>query len=224
MLPNFDPSELLAANAGRREAMISAQIVARGVHDAAVLAAMRALPRELFLPDDLRDQAYEDRALPIGPGQTISQPYIVAYMTEKLSLTRDCVVLEIGTGSGYQAGVLAQLASVVHTVEYDGGLSAVAQRRLVSLGIDNVRFHVGDGSMGLPEFAPFDRVMVTAACPDAPRVLVDQLAMGGIAVLPVGDEESQTLVRIEKRESGTVETSLLQCRFVKLLGKYGWHG
>ena len=202
--------------------MIETQIVARGIGDQAVLEAMRQVPRELFVPPGLREQAYEDRALPIGPGQTISQPYIVAYMTDHLAPTPRCNVLEVGTGTGYQAAVLAGLARVVHTVERDEALSAAAQRRLQALGISNVRCHVGDGSTGWEQFASFDRIMVTAGCPEVPQVLVEQLEIGGILVLPVGDIDTQTLVRVNKRRSGTVESSLIACRFVKMVGRCGW--
>lgn len=206
----------------RQEVMIETQIVARGVRDEDVLQAMRQVPREQFVPAGLQDQAYEDRALPIGPGQTISQPYIVAYMTKHLGLTRECKVLEVGTGTGYQAAVLARLARVVHTVERDASLSAAARCRLESLGILNVRFHVGDGSLGYAPGAPFNRIMATAGCPEVPQVLVDQLVIDGVLLVPVGDTETQTLVRIRKRRGGTVESPLIACRFVKMVGRGGW--
>ena len=205
-----------------RERMIEDQIAARGVRDPAVLDAIRSVPRELFVPDGAIHEAYEDRALPIGPAQTISQPFIVAYMTERLAIRPHQVVLEVGTGSGYQAAVLSRLAARVHTIEQAAHLSEAAQRRLRHLGITNVSFHVGDGSLGLPEHAPYDRIMVTAACPRPPQPLVDQLRLGGLLEAPVGTVDMQSLVLVGRRDSGTVETPLIKCRFVKLVGAAGW--
>ncbi len=202
--------------------MISSQILARGVRDASILKAMRLVPRELFVPVELKSRAYDDCPLPIGPGQTISQPYIVAYMTEQLKLRSDCTVLEVGTGTGYQAAVLACLARIVHTIESDQVLSDKARTRLANLGFDNVFCHAGDGSAGLESAAPFDRIMITAGAPAIPARIVDQLSLEGMMVIPVGDTVSQMLIRVEKRKSGTVEVPLIPCRFVKMVGEYGW--
>ena len=206
----------------RRAEMVDQQIVARGVADPRVLEAMRETPRHLFVPPELVAEAYEDRALPVGPGQTISQPYIVAYMTAELATGPAQHVLEIGTGTGYQAAILARLVEAVYTMELDAGLSAAAKGRLERLGMGNVRLAVGDGSLGWPAAGPFDRIIVTAGCPRVPPALVEQLAVGGVMVLPVGELGDQVLVRIRKRESGTVETPLIGGRFVKLVGAQGW--
>ena len=202
--------------------MISSQILARGVREASVLRAIRLVPRELFVPVELKARAYDDCPLPIGPGQTISQPYIVAYMTEQLKLQSDCAVLEVGTGTGYQAAILGHLARVVHTIESDQVLSDKARDRLGKLGFGNVFCYSGDGSAGLESAAPFDRIMITAGAPAIPAKLVDQLSLEGMMVIPVGDTVSQTLIRVEKRKSGTVEIPLIPCRFVKMVGEYGW--
>lgn len=222
MTTNAHVADLLQRFADRRLWMIETQIAARGIRDARVLEAMRAVPRELFVPPERTDQAYDDCALPIGPGQTISQPYIVAYMTAELSPAPDDDVLEIGTGTGYQCAVLARLARTVYSVERDAALSAAAGERLARLGVTNAHLHVGDGSVGLPAYAPFGRILVTAGCPDVPAALVNQLTVGGVLVLPVGDLESQVLVRVCKRPSGTTESALIACRFVKLVGRCGW--
>lgn len=215
-------TEVMRRSAPLREAMVRDHIVARGIHDPRVLAALRAVPREFFVPQDLQGEAYADRALPIGPAQTISQPFIVAFMTMHLDVLPTDRVLEVGTGSGYQAAVLARLAGSVDTIEYDPDLSAAAADRLAQLGVTNVRCHVGDGSAGLSEAAPFERIMVTAACPAVPDQLVQQLADGGVLIAPVGDVETQTLLRISRRAGRAWEDRLLDCRFVKLLGRYGW--
>ncbi|MCB9867677.1 MAG: protein-L-isoaspartate(D-aspartate) O-methyltransferase [Phycisphaerales bacterium] len=202
--------------------MVRDQIVARGVTDPRVLAALAAVPRELFVPADSQAEAYADRALPIGPAQTISQPFIVAYMTAHLDVLPRDRVLEVGTGSGYQAAVLAQLAGRVDTIEYDAALSAQARQRVEGLGIANVTFHVGDGSAGLAERAPFDRIMVTAGCPVVPDRLTEQLADGGVMLVPVGEADAQVLLRVSRRGGRTYTDRLLECRFVKLVGRYGW--
>lgn len=202
--------------------MIEKQIKTRGVNDAQVLAAMETIPRELFvLPQD-QASAYDDRALAIDERQTISQPYIVAYMTAALKVQRHHKVLEIGTGSGYQAAILAKLTDHLHTVERLELLSEEAAGRLESLGITGVHFHLGDGSLGWPEQAPYDRIMVTAGAPSVPESLSDQLTEGGIMVIPVGDTAQQTLVSVTKRANRTVERSLIACRFVKLMGRDAW--
>ena len=207
-----------------RAEMVETQIKARGIRAAHVLEVMGCLPRERFVLPAYRDRAYADCALPLGPGQTISQPYIVAYMTAQLGALAGVKVLEVGTGAGYQAAVLALLGAQVHTIERDAGLMALTRLRLERLGLTSVCCHVGDGSVGLVEESPFARIVVTAGCPRVPAALIDQLAVGGRMVVPVGGEEGQTLLRIDKQESGTVEQPLLPCRFVKLVGCEGWLG
>jgi protein-L-isoaspartate(D-aspartate) O-methyltransferase len=205
-----------------RNEMVRDQIVARGIRDARVLAAIRSIPRERFVPASHRHLAHDDRALPIGGGQTVSQPFIVASMTERLRLEPDHTVLEIGTGSGYQAAVLARLVRHVHTVERLASLAESAGALLADIGVTNVSCHVGDGTCGWPDDAPYDRIIVTAGAPSIPSPLVDQLDVGGLLIIPVGDAKSQTLTLVEKRRSGTVERPLYACRFVKLIGVYGW--
>lgn len=214
-----------------RQRMIEEQIRSRGVHDPRVLDAMASLPRERFLPPSERGMAYEDRALPIECGQTISQPFIVGYMTEVLAVTPDSTVLEIGTGSGYQTAVLARLARVVHSVERIDALRERAAENLAGLQLTNpfaaqgkIFLHSGDGSLGLPAFAPFDRIIVTAAAPRIPPSLVEQLVDGGRLVIPVGGPTEQTVVCVVREGSRTVETPMLACRFVKLIGREGWEG
>ncbi len=196
--------------------MVETQIQARGVKDERVLKALRSVPRHLFVPSDMVPYAHADEPLPVGEGQTISQPYIVAYMTEALSLTGSERVLEVGTGSGYQTAVLAELAAEVFTVEVIGGLSTRAQDVLGRLGYANVRFRVGDGSLGWPEEAPFDRIMVTAAAAGMPRVLRDELSDRGRMILPLGSV-NQELVLVERRADEFIETRLLPVRFVPLI-------
>jgi protein-L-isoaspartate(D-aspartate) O-methyltransferase len=207
-----------------RQRMIEEQIRSRGVHDARVLDAMASLPRERFVPPSERGMAYEDRALPIECGQTISQPFIVGYMTEVLAVTPDSNVLEIGTGSGYQTAVLARLARVVHSVERIDALRERAAESLAGLQLTNIFLHSGDGSLGLPAFAPFDRIIVTAGAPRIPPSLVEQLVDGGRLVIPVGGPTEQTVVCVVREGSRTVETPMLACRFVKLIGREGWKG
>jgi protein-L-isoaspartate(D-aspartate) O-methyltransferase len=198
--------------------MVAAQIVGRGVRDTATLRAMRTVPRHLFVPDDVRPAAYEDLPLPIGRGQTISQPYIVAFMTEQLHLGPRSRVLEVGTGSGYQAAVLAEIAAEVYTIEIVAPLAHEAAARLSRLGYGRVRVRTGDGYAGWPEAAPFDAVIVTAAADTVPPPLVAQLRPGGRMVIPVGAVGSvQDLVLIEKAADGRTTTrSLLPVRFVPL--------
>jgi protein-L-isoaspartate(D-aspartate) O-methyltransferase len=187
--------------------------------DPRVLSAIRDVPRDAFVPDALRGRAYRNRPLSIGHGQTISQPYIVAVMTDALSLTPDSRVLEIGTGSGYQAAILAELAGQVFTIESVAALSERAQAVLAVLGYRNIQFRIGDGNAGWPEHAPFDAIIVTAAAPAMPPALVDQLAAGGRMVLPLGPQGGpQTLIRIDKDETGQItETALLPVAFVPLV-------
>ncbi len=201
-----------------RERMVRSQIEARGVRDARVLAAMRAVPRHELVPSQLRQQAYADHPLPIGQGQTISQPYIVAYMTEKLKLSGDERVLEIGTGSGYQAAVLGELAAEVYTIEIVESLARRAARDLKKLGYENIHARHGDGYRGWPEEAPFDAIIVTAAPGQIPEPLVEQLAVGGRMILPVG-EAYQELILITRDEEGVHRRRLIGVRFVPMTGE-----
>lgn len=196
--------------------MVEFQIRDRGVRDARVLQAMSRIPRHLFLTDDLRAYAYADEPLPIGEGQTISQPYIVAFMTEVLKLAGDEKVLEIGTGSGYQTAVLAELAREVYTVELIGRLSIGAQEKLRAMGYQNIHFKVGDGSGGWPDFAPFDAIIVTAAPASVPRSLESQLGVSGRMVIPVGSE-FQELILVTRKKRGFKRQRLLSVRFVPLV-------
>lgn len=202
--------------------MVVHQIAARGVRDERVLEAMRAIPRERFLPPQEADHAYADRALAVAWGQTISQPYIVALMSEALQVAPFHRVLEVGTGTGYQTVVLAMLARHVDTVERIEELSDAAQVRFTETGLTNATFHIGDGSLGRPYAAPFDRILVTAAAPCVPSPLIDQLTEGGRLVLPVGEEGSQQLVCVERHPGRIVERSLIAVRFVRLIGAEGF--
>ncbi len=205
----------------QRETMVREQIEARGVRRAEVLQAMRTVPRHLFVPADLQGQAYEDHPLPIGLGQTISQPYIVAAMTEWLEVGRKHRVLEIGTGSGYQAAVLSRLAQKVYTMEIVRPLGEEAARRLGHLGFNNVEVRIGNGYAGWPEQAPFDRIILTAAPPEIPQALIDQLKPGGKMIAPVGGMFlGQDLVVLEKSPSGRVTSrKVLPVAFVPMVGK-----
>ena len=206
----------------RRRRMVEDQIRARGIRDERVLDAMRTVPRERFCPATVQEMACDDRALPVGHDQTISQPFIVAYMTEHLALTPDCRVLEVGTGTGYQSAVLANLCHEVITIERIETLRKAADQRLRALGFSNVTVVEGDGSIGYAARAPYDRIVVTAAAPAVPQALVDQLAEGGRLVIPVGGTTEQMIVSVERKLHRTVETPLLACRFVKLFGREGW--
>lgn len=207
-----------------RRAMVELQIRRRGSFSDRVLEAMLRVPRHEFVAPEHRSAAYSDQPLPIGEGQTISQPFMVAAMTEALELTGRERVLEVGTGSGYQAAVLSLLAREVHTVEFVSRLAEAAGASLARLGYSNVRVHTGDGTLGLPEFAPFDGIVVTAAGPHIPAPLVEQLAEGGRLVIPVGDPQQQDLVQLRKRGGKTTQATLHYCRFVPLVGRYGWGG
>ena len=209
---------------GARQKMLDSQIRARNVRDPRVLEAVRTVPRHLFVEEALRDRAYLDKALPIGEKQTISQPYMVAAMTEALELTGRERVLEIGTGSGYQTAILAELAESVFSVERIASFVPLARQRLESLGRYNVLIKVGDGTIGWSEHAPYDAILVAAAAPQLPRPLLEQLSVGGRLVVPMGPEESQTLMRIRRGEEGFHEEALGECRFVKLIGRHGWAG
>jgi protein-L-isoaspartate(D-aspartate) O-methyltransferase len=209
--------------AALREQMVESQLVARGIRDRRVLAAMRRVPRHQFVDPTLLDRAYEDGPLPIAASQTISQPYMVALMSELLGLQGSERVLEIGTGSGYQTAVLAELAAAVYSVERVAGLSRRAQACLANSGCgEHVQMRVGDGNLGWPEAAPFDAIIITAAVRRVPRPLVEQLRDGGVLVLPLGDEELQGLARVRKCGAGLEVDYFGECRFVKLIGEYGW--
>jgi protein-L-isoaspartate(D-aspartate) O-methyltransferase len=205
-----------------RNRMVDEQIAFRGVKDPRVLAAMRKVPRHEFLPEAIRSQAYGDHALPIGEGQTISQPYMVALMTELLALKGDERVLEIGTGSGYQAAILAELCQKVFTVERVKTLADRARATLDRLGYTNVAMKVFDGTYGWKEMAPFDGIIVTAAAPKVPDALLEQLKEGGRLVIPVGERYSQVLLRVVKSASGATTTTSVPCMFVPLIGNHGW--
>jgi protein-L-isoaspartate(D-aspartate) O-methyltransferase len=205
-----------------RRRMVHEQLVARGIRDKRVIDAMMKVPRHLFMEEGLWHQAYGDFPLPIGEGQTISQPYIVALMTEALQLTGGEKVLEIGTGSGYQAAVLAELTKQVFSIERISTVASKARKILDALGYANVLIRVSDGTHGWPEEAPFAGIIVTAGAPEIPRTIVEQLEVGGRLVIPVGDEYSQTLLKVVKKEQGYKREDLGGVRFVKLIGDYGW--
>lgn len=207
----------------RRE-MVETQLRPRGISDARVLNAFLRVPREDFFPDELRSFAYEDAAFPIGGAQTVSQPYMVAIMTELLKLKGDEKVLEVGTGSGYQAAILAELAGEVYSIERFGTLASKAEDLLASLKLTNVHIKVGDGTLGWPEEAPFERIIITAASPMVPQPLLEQLKDGGKLLLPLGETYSQVLTLIEKKKDKFEYTDICPCVFVPLVGKYGWKG
>jgi protein-L-isoaspartate(D-aspartate) O-methyltransferase len=205
-----------------RRDMVARQICERGVRSARVLAAMESVPRHLFVPPDLVSDAYADEALPIGKGQTISQPYVVAAGAEALSLQGHERVLEVGAGTGYQAAMLSLLAREVIAIEAIPALVASARERLAWLGYANVRIEEGDGSQGFADGVRFDAILVAAAAPAVPQPLVDQLVEGGRLVIPVGMADHQQLLRIVKERGRTIEQELFACRFVPLVGRYGW--
>lgn len=207
-----------------RVAMVETQLRKRGMKDPNVLRAMTDVPRHLFVPEHLRKQAYSDEPLPIGAGQTISQPYIVAAMTEALGLRGTERILEIGTGCGYQTAVLSLLGREVYSVELRSELATSASETLNRLGYPNVHIHCGDGSSGLKEFGLYDAILVAAAAPTVPEPLLEQLNEGGRLIAPVGTEERQELVRITRRGSEFMREQGEGCRFVPLLGRYGWKG
>jgi protein-L-isoaspartate(D-aspartate) O-methyltransferase len=205
-----------------RDDMEHTQLVPRGIRDKAVLSAMRTVPRHLFVDESMQYRAYDDMALPIGEGQTISQPYMVAAMTELLGLTGKEKVLEIGTGSGYQAAVLAHLAKEVFTVERIASLAEKAAQRFRDLSYFNIHVKIGDGTLGWPEEAPFDGIIITAASPKIPDPLKEQISEDGIIVIPVGSRFSQQLIKIIKTKSGFEEQYHTPCVFVPLIGEHGW--
>lgn len=207
MLAALGPAPVPDPYTSQRERMVREQIEARGIHRGDILRVLRVTPRHLFVPEAIRDQAYDDCALPIGSGSTISQPYIVALMTELLAPQKHQRILEIGTGSGYQAAVLAQLAKHVYTIEIMPDLANSAREKLARLGYPNVIVRHGDGYRGWPEEAPFDGIMATAAPAEVPQTLIDQLARGGRLVAPVGTGWAQDLIVIEKHADGTLATS-----------------
>ncbi len=207
---------------GARRRMIETQIRARGVRDARVLRVFSEVPRHLFVSAELQPDAYEDHPLPIGNGQTISQPYIVALMTSLLELKGNEKILEIGSGCGYQAAVLSRLAAVVHSVERIEPLAILARQNLDNLGCENVQIHVGDGSLGWPQEAPYDGIIVTAASPELPPSLFDQLVDGGRLVIPVGERWRQMLELWIKRKTGSEKKEILPVVFVPLRGEQGW--
>ena len=212
------PASEEAALAKARDAMVASQIVARGISDPKTLAAMRQVPRHLFVPPGLVKEAYADHPLPIGHGQTISQPYIVAFMTEALGLKGGETVLEVGSGSGYQAAVLARIAARVFGIEIVESLAREAKERLAKFGCDNVEIRAGDGYSGWPEHAPFDAIMVTAAAPRVPEPLKQQLRDGGRLILPVGDY-AQELIIVTRRGSRFEERRVLAVQFVPMTGE-----
>jgi protein-L-isoaspartate(D-aspartate) O-methyltransferase len=211
--------------ARQRKKMVDSQIRSRGIGDERVLRAMEKIPRHMFIDEGLIDQAYNDSPLPIGEKQTISQPYIVAIMTEALELKGPEKVLELGTGSGYQAAILAELADRVYTIERIAPLAQKARKLLESLNYYNVVLRVGDGTYGWREESPFDAILVTAGSPSIPRTLVEQLAIGGRLVIPVGGRYSQSLIkltRLSENPDDVKKEDLGGCRFVNLIGEYGW--
>ena len=205
-----------------RNRMVEAQIASRGINDRRVLSAFRKIPRHRFVEAGLQSRAYEDYPLSIGSGQTISQPYMVALMTERLSLTGGEKVLEIGTGSGYQTAILAELAGEVYSLERIFSLAQRAGEKLNEMGYTNVKIEVGDGTLGWPEYSPYDRILVTAGSPEVPQPLIEQLGGKGKLIIPVGGSFGQMLRVVEKTDKGLKKTDVCGCVFVPLVGKFGW--
>jgi len=205
-----------------RKQMVMRDLKGRGILDDAVLKVMGQIPRQEFVPEKYKDQAYDDSPLPIGMGQTISQPYIVALMTQLLRLNKDCDVLELGTGSGYQAAVLSKLARKIYSIEKLNQLSEHAQNCLARVGVTNVEFYIGDGSKGWPEPMEFDRIIITAAVPQVPEPVLNQLKQGGLLIAPIGSQAVQKLIVCEKKLVGTTERYVCDVRFVPLIGQYGF--
>lgn len=210
-----------------RRRMVREQLERRGIRDPGVLEAMAEIPRERFLSGPRAKDpggAYADMAVPVARGQTLSQPYMVARMTEALAPSLDDRILEVGTGTGYQTALLARLSGEVWTIEQDEGLALEARKRLDEMGVTNVRFQVGDGSLGWPEGAPYDGILVTAAAPALPPALMGQLAPAGRAVIPVGSRDLQELLLVTDTDGELRSRVLMECRFVPLLGQAGWKG
>ena len=205
-----------------RLSMVATQLRRRGIRDERVLATMEHVPRQLFVPEHLRRLAYDDEALPVGNAQTISQPYIVAFMLEQLEVASEHRVLEIGTGTGYQAALLAELAAKVYTIERVPELAEIARHNLRDLGYSNVEVVLGDGTTGHPDHAPFDRIIVAAAAPQMPPALFNQLAEGGRMILPIGSTEVQRLMLVRKQNGAPTATQLEDVRFVPLVGSQGF--
>jgi len=203
--------------------MVEDQIISRGIKDENVIRAMKTVPRHLFVNPTMKNRAYVDSALPLSSGQTISQPYIVAYMTETLNLTGKERVLEIGTGSGYQAAILAEIAEKVFTIERYPDLAVKARKLLEDLGYNNIVVSTGDGTLGWHKFAPYDRIIVTAGAPDVPLILLDQLIDEGIMVTPVGGKHRQEMQIIKKEGDKYSVTKSIGCLFVPLVGIHGWN-
>ena len=215
-------ASLPADRNGDRAEMVRDDLANRGIEDKRVLAAMARVPREAFVPDHLKAYAYDDGPLPIGHGQTISQPYIVALMAEAAELAPESTVLEVGTGSGYAAAVLAEIARRVCTIERNAALAEAAKARLVGMGYRNIDVLTGDGSEGRPEAAPFDAIIAAAGAPEVPTPLKEQLARGGRLVIPVGPRGHQSLRRIRRTSEGVVDEDLGAVAFVPLIGRHGW--
>ena len=205
-----------------RQTMVETQLIPRGISAPEVIHALRTIPRELFIPQHLRPQAYNDTPAVIGHKQTISQPYMVALMTELADLRSNDTVLEIGTGSGYQAAILSQLCKKVYTIERNKDLADTAHNTLNSLGFQNIHIHIGDGTLGLNEYAPYNAIIVTAGGPKIPQALKQQLAIGGRMVCPVGDRKSQDLLVITRHKTVFETLKHSQCRFLPLIGQEGW--
>jgi protein-L-isoaspartate(D-aspartate) O-methyltransferase len=206
----------------QRSEMVRSQIIKRGISDERVIKAFLAVPRHEFVPEPLRNNSYDDNPLDIENGQTISQPYMVALMTDLLDLDPKSKVLEIGTGSGYQAAILSCLAGQVYTIERDSELATTAKKVLSNLGYKNIRFFEGDGTLGLPEFAPFDAIIVTAGSPKIPNSLLKQLNEDGCLLCPVGDHEIQRLLKVTYTNEEYRQETFGNCKFVPLVGKEGW--
>jgi protein-L-isoaspartate(D-aspartate) O-methyltransferase len=210
-------------DATRLETMIQQQVIERGIRDEPLLSAMRSVPRDQFFPPGSKDDAFADRAAPIGFDQTISQPYMVALMTQRLCVTEADKVLEIGTGSGYQTAILSKLAGEIFTIERLKPLLDIAWEKLMELNFRNVRFRHGDGTLGWPDAAPFDRILITAGAPKLPeRLLLEQLRDGGIAIVPVGPPDQQMLIEVRRHGERLDALNICPCRFVKLIGEQGW--
>lgn len=205
-----------------REIMVKTQLIPRGIKDKLVLSAMESVPRHLFVDESMQHRAYDDMALSIGEGQTISQPYMVAIMSELLKLKGNEKVLEIGTGSGYQAAILSKIAKEIFTIERVSALSNLAEEKFNFLGYKNIHVKIGDGTSGWPEEAPFNRIIITAGTPKIPEPLIQQLSDEGIIVAPVGDRFSQQLIKLKKSQGQLSESYHTPCVFVPLIGEHGW--